>query len=416
MLRTGALLVLVCLLLGGSYAQLAVEPVNGLGASYTEMFNGYQVCTDQLFRDIVSAANYPMESYRVKTADGFILQLFRIQAKNSRISNGKKVVLLQHGVFDSADDYVINSEQNSLAFVLANRGFDVWLSNSRGNKYSRAHATLSPSSKEFWDFSFQEMGEFDIKANIDFILQKTGAVKLTYIGHSQGTTQMFAALGSQTSDFINSKVNKFIALAPVVLPRKLSSHIISKLASDTILAKALQTLGITELLPGGCSKSNPAKWLASKFCTLATSFCQIFLGLTDDNPWYNNGEITSIMSYYFPSGSSVRSLFHFQQLINQKDEANPRFLKYDFGSQINQQKYGSPNAPAYDFGRIKIPVRLYIGNQDKLATVSDNNVLAQQLRSKGINTKTYFYENCGHSTFVWAKDASKIFGDVLAEL
>jgi gastric triacylglycerol lipase len=405
----------LCLVLSGTFAKIATLPAEGLGAN-SENFNGYQVCTDHLFREIVVKARYPLESYRVKTDDGFMLRLYRMQAKDSQISNGKKVALLQHGIFDSADNFVINGEQNSLAFVLANKGYDVWVSNSRGNKYSRAHAWLNPKSKEFWDYSFQEMGEFDIKANINFILQKTGAQKLTYIGHSQGTTQMFAALGSNTASFINSKVNKFIALAPVVLPRKLSSPIITKLASDTILAKALQVLGITELLPGGCSKIDPVKWMTGTFCTLASAFCQIFLGFTDDKPSYNNGAITGIMAYYFPSGSSVRSLLHFQQLINQKDESNPRFLMYDFGAKLNQQKYGSPSAPVYDFGKIKIPVSLFIGKQDKLATVSDNNVLAGQLRSKGINTKTYYYDNCGHSTFVWAKDASKIFGDVLTEL
>jgi hypothetical protein len=43
------------------------------------------------------------------------------------------------------------------AFVIANQGFDVWLGNSRGNKYSREHATKSPDSKDFWDFSWPQM-------------------------------------------------------------------------------------------------------------------------------------------------------------------------------------------------------------------------------------------------------------------
>lgn len=43
---------------------------------------------------------------------------------------------------------------------------------------------------------------------IDFILEKTSAASLTYIGHSQGTTQAFAAFSS--NPVVASKVNLFI--------------------------------------------------------------------------------------------------------------------------------------------------------------------------------------------------------------
>lgn len=48
------------------------------------------------------------------------------------------------------------------AFVAASGGYDVWLGNSRGNKYSDRNVYMSSSSAEFWDFDWQEMGQEDI--------------------------------------------------------------------------------------------------------------------------------------------------------------------------------------------------------------------------------------------------------------
>lgn len=42
--------------------------------------------------------------------------------------------------------------------------------------------------EKYFDFSFQEMAEFDQPALWEYVLKTTGQKKLTYIGHSQGTT------------------------------------------------------------------------------------------------------------------------------------------------------------------------------------------------------------------------------------
>ena len=51
-------------------------------------------------------------------------------------------------------------------------------------------------------------------AQIDYVREKTDRDKLSYIGHSQGTTQMFTAL-AQNFGNMSEKVNFFVALAPV---------------------------------------------------------------------------------------------------------------------------------------------------------------------------------------------------------
>jgi hypothetical protein len=52
---------------------------------------------------------------------------------------------------------VSNDETLSPVFMIANKGFDVWIGNSRGNKHSRNHTTLKPTDSKFWKFSMQEM-------------------------------------------------------------------------------------------------------------------------------------------------------------------------------------------------------------------------------------------------------------------
>jgi hypothetical protein len=70
-------------------------------------------------------------------------------------------------MFSSSEVFILNGKKSS-AFQIANAGFDVWLGNNRGNLYSKKHESLDPENPEeqakFWDFCFEEMGKYDVKA------------------------------------------------------------------------------------------------------------------------------------------------------------------------------------------------------------------------------------------------------------
>lgn len=68
----------------------------------------------------------------------------------------------------SSEVWVANTEEYSnLPFILAKHGYDVWLGNARGNKYSQYHVHLSPNHQPFWNFSLNEFAMRDLPDTVD---------------------------------------------------------------------------------------------------------------------------------------------------------------------------------------------------------------------------------------------------------
>lgn len=59
---------------------------------------------------------------------------------------------------------------------------------------------------------------------------------------------------------------------------------------------------------------------------------------------------------HFPSGSSVKNMDHFDQIIK-----SGKFRKYDYGATKNQQIYGTKEPPVYNLTRIDVPTHLFVG-------------------------------------------------------
>lgn len=56
---------------------------------------------------------------------------------------------------------------------------------------------VSPRDTEFYNFTLVEHGVYDVSAQIDYIVELTGAKGVAYFGHSQVRydIQLFASLG-----------------------------------------------------------------------------------------------------------------------------------------------------------------------------------------------------------------------------
>lgn len=100
------------------------------------------------------------------------------------------------------------------AYTLSNAGYDVWLGNARGTKFSKKHANITSNDDEYFEFSWDEIGSYDLPAIIDTVLAKTGQQSLHYVGHSQGTTSFFVMLSTFPS--YNEKIRSFHGMSPVM--------------------------------------------------------------------------------------------------------------------------------------------------------------------------------------------------------
>jgi pimeloyl-ACP methyl ester carboxylesterase len=80
------------------------------------------------------------------------------------------------------------------------------------------------------------------------VLSKTQVENVTYIGHSQGTIQMFAAL-CENLEFFKPKINLAIMLAPVARVDRLSSPTIQKMKENETLRSFIENTMGPEVLP-----------------------------------------------------------------------------------------------------------------------------------------------------------------------
>ncbi|XP_072485076.1 lipase member N-like isoform X2 [Notamacropus eugenii] len=293
--------------------------------------------------ELITYNGYPSEEYDVPTEDGYILNVNRIPHghKPPERKGPRPVVYLQHALFLDNSCWLQNQVNKSLGFLLADAGYDVWMGNSRGNTWSRRHKTLSVDQEEFWAFSFDEMGKYDLPSVIDFIVQKTGQQKLYFIGHSLGTTIGFIAFTTRPEVAQRIKMN--FVLGPVTSFKYPKSVFSNFFFLPQSVIKALW--GNKSFLLEDPVKKIPSTKLCNRkiFSWICSAFLSLWAGFDTKN--LNVSRISIYLSHS-PSGTSIQNVLHFKQLFH-SDE----FRAYDWGSKdenmrhYNQVKEGQKSKP-----------------------------------------------------------------------
>ncbi|EEB09971.1 Gastric triacylglycerol lipase precursor, putative [Pediculus humanus corporis] len=341
---------------------------------------------------IIKKYGYPAEAHMIETEDGYLIEMHRIpHGKNKTMGDeGKKPpVFLQHGLFCSSEFFLLTVPNNSLAFILADLGFDVWLGNVRGNIYSRANVKLKPDEYEFWDYTWHECGVYDISSQIDFVLQKTNEKKLIYVGHSMGTTMYFVLMSEKP------EYNKKIQVAQLMAPIAYMKNIISKLFGDG------------EFISHGGWLTRLGKIICEPLKIEVRLCLSVIYLLVGSDPREYDQAVLDVLLNHFSGGYSVKGVNHYAQLVQ-----SGKFRQYDYGKLKNFIQYGSVKPPDYNLKNITAPTYLYLGKNDLLSTIPDVKRLVKQMTSVK-NTFLVDYPKFSHLDFVLSKNVKKELYDYM---
>ncbi|KAJ3658393.1 hypothetical protein Zmor_010133 [Zophobas morio] len=348
--------------------------------------------------EMIENHGYPCENHYITTEDGYILTYQRIpHGKNDDGSGQKPVVLLMHGLLSSSADYVNMGPDRSLAYLLSDIGYDVWLGNSRGNAWSRNHTDpeVLADAEKFYDFTWHEIGYYDLPAAIDHILEMTGNDGLYYVGHSQGCTS-FMVMGSTKPEY-NDKIKLASLMGPAGFMEHQSSSLLKVLGNHiNEIEKLMKKYKFFEL-----PDPKLLQQLAFGLCTVPENYqlCVNFLAVVDgeDSAQLQQEDFALILSNA-PSNAGSKQFIHYGQQIK-----NGGFLWYDYGSEQNLELYGSETPPAYDLSKITAPVAAYYGKNDHLVYAEDAKTVVKSV-SNVVNDYEIPYELFDHLDFIFAKD------------
>ncbi|KAH8248676.1 hypothetical protein KR032_002056 [Drosophila birchii] len=394
--------------------------------------------------DWLEAQNVSHELHNVTTADGYQLQLQRLPRP------GAQSVLLVHGLLGSSLGWVCLGPERSLAFQLHQRGYDVWLANLRGvAPYGRQHSDLTDVMPGFWRFSFHEQGAYDLPAIIDHMASVAGGEQqpegeagstdaakeeaeaeadptsepttepsseptpeptpkpspmleprqVLLIGHSQAFNA-FLVLCSLHPRF-NQRIRLMQALAPLARLRRKVRFDSNQVRHLMKFVKKRQKGNQLEIFPPG---------YLPKICQSKRDICEYNTKQLAGSAQSNKKLLEAFNYEHLLQGGSAREIRHLQQIWKSGD-----FISYDFGPAENMKIYRNIEAINYNISQITVPIILYFGETDAIATPEGvHGIYARMLKSvKGvrrINSPKF-----NHLDFLISGDVKTLVNDKLIE-
>ncbi|KAF9669571.1 hypothetical protein SADUNF_Sadunf14G0121400 [Salix dunnii] len=399
-LATQILAILFCLSAAAAVARTKFYSVNSQDSTSVSFLNA----NDGICKSVVEPKGYACQEHTVTTKDGYILSIQRVPSGLSGQAADKPPVLLQHGLIVDGVTWLMNLPEQSLALILADNGYDVWIANSRGTRFSRGHTSVKPTESVYWDWTWDELLAYDLSATFQLVHDQTGQ-NLHYVGHSLGTLIALAAFSQQ-------KLLNMLRSAALLSPIAYLNHLSSPFARgiiDLFLAEDLYWLGLHEFTPRG---GQAVKKLLEDFCSKPGINCSdIVTPITGPNCCLNSSW-TNEFFHYEPRSTATKNLIHLAQMAR-----TGTIAMYDYGNENdNMDHYGQPTPPVYNMASIPndLPLFLSYGGKDYLSDVKDVQVLLENLKDHdGDKLVVQYIDEYAHADFVLGVNANRIVFDPL---
>ncbi|XVF71825.1 hypothetical protein PTKIN_Ptkin12aG0070700 [Pterospermum kingtungense] len=303
------------------------------------------ITDDTICKSLVQARGYVCEEHKVTTIDGYILSMQRIPVGRSGKTADKPPVLLQHGILLDAASWLLNTPEESLAYILADSGFD-----------------------DYWEWSWDEFVQYEFTVLVQYVHDQTGQM-LHYVGHSMGTLIALAAFSKQ--ELLNMTRTAAL-LSPVAYLGQIPCQPV-KLAAQLYLPEALYKLGFHEFPP----PRDVLVPLLRKILSDCPDCSDLVTLLTGPNCCVNSSMVAELVKNDLQP-TATKNLIHLSQMIRTGITA-----MYDYGNEVeNKGHYRQSTPPAYNMKNIPkdLPLFLAYGGKDILADVNDVNSLLNDLK------------------------------------
>ena len=358
------------------------------------------------YKSFIANLNLNLEEVQYTTDDRYVNTVWVLTSKDSSNRNGQSVIL-QHGLLDGGFTWLILAE-NSLAKKLCDEGYVVYISYIRGTQFSKSHLDYDTGLlSKYWDFSFDEMAEFDLPALINLVKTRDNVEKVNYIGHSQGTLIFFLAY-MNNPEFMEASIRKYVALGTVPNVNNAPHFLIKIFEKSKILnlipVKNFLTFPdeIGQVLVPFCTSK--AKILCDKILSIA------FGGLKDTGR-IDYDKYGKNIFLYEPGGTSLQNMKHWIQIYTAK-----KAQKYDYGMIENLIHYKSIYPPVYDLDKMKkysIPSIMTISDSDPFCNPQDTLDFVDLIEDKNV-VEILSLTDYNHIDYFWADSAvDDIFPKIL---
>lgn len=287
----------------------------------------------------------------------------------------------------TAEDGPITSWNRSLAFVLANNGFDVWLAETRGSNDNNKRKISAKSVKsvlinrnaeknmtmgeniyqllnagDYWSFSQDDIIAHELKSHIDTVLHVTGAKQVGLFTFSLSTPTSLAFF-SLRKDYAE-KIHGFVSMAPIVSGQGVNMLI--KLCLETlcpILPDAVGFSAFTNLIFTQPMRDFLVMIAQNKYTRYSLVKMVVTLLMGPSAKWKTLLDMNIL-------GHMLRSLsFREAKQLCQQMDTN-KLQKYDYGPFRNKLMYNQTEPPVYDLTRLHIKNWIVVAaSNDALSTM-----------------------------------------------